>query len=81
MHLYCNPYKGPDKSATEGMNTDVQEAFYADIATDPSDDQIIIFENTEPAANLRNTMHYEHFSGTPGSGRAGFIPQAPGHPI
>jgi hypothetical protein len=76
-----NPYKGPDKSATEGMNTEVQEAFYADLAADSSGDQVIVFENTEPAANLRNMMQYEHFSGTPGSGRAGFFPQAPGHLI
>lgn len=72
-----NPYKGPDKTATEGMNTEVQDAFYADLAADSSGDQVIIFENTEPAANLRNAMQYEHFSGTPGSGRAGFFPKVP----
>lgn len=69
-----NPYKGPDKTATEGMNMEVQEAFYSDLASDPSGDQVIVFENTEPTVNLRPLMKYEHFSGTPGAGRVGFFP-------
>jgi hypothetical protein len=69
-----NPYRGPDKVDTEGVNVEVQEAFYADLAADQSDDQVIVFENTEPPLNLRTAMAYQHFSGTAGAGRRGFFP-------
>jgi hypothetical protein len=72
-----NPFKGADQDSAERVNTEVQEAFYADLAADKSGDQIIVFENTEPPAALRNKMRYTHFSGNPTKPRAGFFPPSP----
>lgn len=69
-----NPYKGADRSVKEGMNMDVQEAFYADLAGDTSGDQVIIFENTEPPSSIRSKIRYTHFSGNPSNPPAGFFP-------
>jgi len=69
-----NPFKGADQDSAERVNTEVQEAFYEDLAADKSGDQIIVFENTEPPAALRHEMRYTHFSGNPMKPRAGFFP-------
>ncbi|MCC6970560.1 MAG: hypothetical protein IT434_10095 [Phycisphaerales bacterium] len=69
-----NPFKGADQDSAERVNTEVQEAFYADLAADKSGDQIIVFENTEPPTALRNKIRYTHFSGNPTKPRAGFFP-------
>ncbi len=69
-----NPFKGADIDSGERINTDVQEAFYADLAADKSGDQIIVFENTEPPVALRSKMRYTHFSGNADKPRAGFFP-------
>jgi len=69
-----NPFKGADQDGEERVNTEVQEAFYADLAADKSGDQIIVFENTEPPAPLHKEMRYTHFSGNASNPRAGFFP-------
>jgi hypothetical protein len=69
-----NPFKGPDRDSAERVNQEVQEAFYRDLTEDRSGDQIIVFENTEPPADIRGQIQYEHFSGNPSAGRAGFFP-------
>lgn len=69
-----NPFKGPDKDRGDRVNTDVQAAFYADLAADASGDQIIVFENTEPPPALHSKMRYAHFSGNPDKPRVGFFP-------
>lgn len=75
-----NPYRGADKTSTEGMNMDVQEAFYTDLASDQSGDQVIVFENTEPPVAVRSRMRYAHFSRNPANPPVGFFP-APPSPI
>lgn len=72
-----NPFKGADQDNAERVNTDVQEAFYADLAADKSGDQIIVFENTEPPLALRSRMRYTHFSGNMANPRVGFFPTVP----
>ena len=69
-----NPFKGADKDGEERVNTEVQEAFYADLSSDKSGDQLIVFENTEPPLGLRKGMRYTHFSGNAANPRAGFFP-------
>lgn len=69
-----NPFKGADAADEDRVNTEVQEAFYADLAADRSGDQFIVFENTEPPAHLRDKMQYTHFSGNAANPRAGFFP-------
>lgn len=71
-----NPFKGADQDSAERVNTEVQEAFYADLASDKSGDQIIVFENTEPPAALQNKVRYTHFSGNPTKPRTGFFPMS-----
>lgn len=72
-----NPFKGADQDSAERVNTEVQEAFYANLAADKSGDQIIVFENTEPPAELRSQMQYTHLSGNAAKPRAGFFPPPP----
>lgn len=67
-----NPYRGADRTDKEGMNMEVQEAFYSDLAADESGDQVIVFENTEPPHAVRSLMRYTHFSGNPANPPAGF---------
>ena len=69
-----NPYRGADKTSTDGMNMDVQEAFYEDLATNTGDDQVIVFENTEPPVSVRPKMRYTHFSRNPANPPAGLFP-------
>lgn len=69
-----NPFKGPDQESSERVNQEVQHAFYADLAADRSGDQFIVFENTEPSLDLKREISYQHFSGNPNAGRAGFFP-------
>lgn len=69
-----NPFKGADQTDEDRVNTEVQEAFYADLATDRSGDQFIVFENTVPPAHLREKMQYTHFSGNAANPRSGFFP-------
>ncbi len=71
-----NPFKGADKDGEERVNTEVQEAFYADLAADTSGDQLIVFENTEPPLAMRTKMRYTHFSGNMTNPRVGFFPIA-----
>jgi hypothetical protein len=70
-----NPFKGADKDSAERVNMEVQNAFYADLETDRSGDQFIVFENTEPPASFKSTEMYMHFSGNASTGRAGFFPE------
>jgi hypothetical protein len=69
-----NPYKGADKTVREEANTELQEAFYADLAQDKSGDQVIVFENTEPPVSVRGKMRYTHFSGNVAAKPYGFFP-------
>ncbi|MCA8947099.1 MAG: hypothetical protein KDB29_12780, partial [Planctomycetes bacterium] len=69
-----NPFKGADSGSDERVSDDVQSAFYADLALHTGNDQVIVFENTEPPESLRGNMSYTHFSGNPSLGRAGFFP-------
>lgn len=69
-----NPFKGPDQESSDRVNQEVQNAFYADLAADRSGGQFIVFENTEPSLDLMQKISYQHFSGNPNAGRAGFFP-------
>ncbi|MCQ3949073.1 MAG: hypothetical protein DPW14_04515 [Planctomycetes bacterium] len=69
-----NPFRGPDSASGDKVSNEVQEAFFADLATHTGQDQVIVLENTEPPARLRTKMNYTHFSGNPVLGRAGFFP-------
>lgn len=68
-----NPFKGPDRDTEQRINQDVQDAFYANLASNNSGDQVIILENTEPPASVRSSASYVRFSGNPTTGRQGFF--------
>jgi hypothetical protein len=71
------PDMDPDAGGGEGeIPEDMQRAFFEHLATTAADlgEQIILFDNKEPPADVAARVHYEQFTGMQGVGRAGFIP-------
>jgi hypothetical protein len=69
-----NPLRGPDEAQQAKVEDPMKRAFFEDLAGDNSGDQFIIFENSEPPAELQTQMNYVHFSRNPLLGRPGFFP-------
>ena len=71
-----NPYKGAERSAPgEGVPDDVKVAFYEDLGSDESGDQVIIIENEpESAETVRAQVEYHRFTMNSAAGRYGFFP-------
>jgi uncharacterized Zn finger protein (UPF0148 family) len=61
----------PDNS--DEISEDIEFAFFKNLATTNDESQIIVLENKEPNQALMEGMHYIHFSGQKGIGRAGFF--------
>ncbi len=61
---------GPDAA----INEEIKECFYRDLAADVSGSQYVIFENTEPPADLLSQINYIQFTGNSSAGRYGFFP-------
>jgi hypothetical protein len=69
---YREPESEEDK---ELAGTDLAEQFYNYLAGRPSDRQIIIVENRDPPAAVRQSAQVTMFSKNPGSGRYGLFPR------
>ena len=52
----------------------VKNEFYRDLATRAAGQQVIIFENEEPDANIQKDIVFHHFTGDPALPRCGFFP-------
>jgi predicted nuclease with TOPRIM domain len=61
----------------EEISTDMQHAFFKHLAetTARNGEQVVVLENKEPPAELLTEMNYVHFTGVPGMGRSGFLPE------
>jgi hypothetical protein len=70
-----NPLRGPDGPDDTKVNDDMKRAFFEDLVADKGDDQIIVFENSEPPAEIRGRINYVHFSRNLAVGRYGFFPR------
>lgn len=70
-----NPFKGPaPTNPTDHVPDVVKEAFFEYLADDTSGDQIIVMENVEPPANLRERVQCVEFTRNRDVGRYGFFP-------
>ncbi|MGL6076775.1 MAG: hypothetical protein ACRC8S_21695 [Fimbriiglobus sp.] len=73
-----NPFKGPaPTSPTERLPDVVREAFFEYLAADSSGDQIIVMENVEPPAAVRDRVQCVEFTRNRSVGRYGFFPPKP----
>lgn len=64
-----------EKEKDESVGKNIKMAVYEQLATFAKEYQIIIFENEEPAEELKSNINYIHFSGNSNVDRSGFIPQ------
>lgn len=81
------PDMDPDAGGRDGdAPEDMQRAFFEHLSQSAGElgEQIVLFENKEPPAEVLARVRYEQFTGILGTGRAGFIPpsdpQASAHP-
>jgi hypothetical protein len=65
-------YREPDTDES-GFAPDVKDAFYRSLANDFMESQVIILENEDPPADIREVANVIHFTGS-ATGRSGFIP-------
>lgn len=73
-----NPFKGPTPtSPTERLPDVVKEAFFEYLAAEDSGDQIIVMENVEPPAVVRDRVQCVEFTRNRSVGRYGFFPPKP----
>jgi hypothetical protein len=73
-----NPFKGPtSNNPDDSLSDDVKTAFFEYLANDTSGDQVIIMENEEPPASVRDRVNYYNFSKNETVGRYGFFPLRP----
>lgn len=76
-----NPFKGPAKSENEeDLADEVKVAFYDYVSKEHDGDQIIIIENEEPPAAMKEAAKYHFFTKNITAGRYGFFPMATGAP-
>jgi len=73
-----NPFKGPaPTNPTEHVPDVVKEAFFEYLADDTSGDQVIVMENVEPPATVRERVQCVEFTRNRNVGRFGFFPPKP----
>jgi AAA domain len=70
-----NPFKGPTATSPDEKLTDeVKVAFFEYLANETGGDQIIVMENEEPPASVRDKVTYYQFTKRRDYGRYGFFP-------
>lgn len=70
-----NPYKGPTPTNPADRVSDaVKTAFFEYLAADTSGDQVIVMENEEPPAAVRDRVRCVEFTRNRAVGRYGFFP-------
>lgn len=70
-------YKGKDGEVdtdTEKVTDAVKQSFYKHLSKINKGVQIIILDNVEPNEEIKNSIHYIHFTGNKNIDRTGFIP-------
>ena len=67
-------YRAPEGTEDDLRGTDLNEQFYAYVAAQGSDRQIIIVENDDPPEAVRARPQVTMFTGNPHSGRYGLFP-------
>lgn len=76
-----NPYKGPTPTnPTERISDAVKTSFFEYLAADTSGDQVIVMENEEPPASVRDRVRCIEFTRNRSVGRYGFFPPLPEQP-
>ena len=66
-------YREPDGPEDDLGTSDLDDHFYNFLANMPDDRQVIIVENNDPPKAIEVSRHAIRFTGTIGSGRAGFF--------
>lgn len=73
-----NPFKGPaPTNPSEHVPDAVKVAFFDYLANDTSGDQVIVMENVEPPATVRERVQCVEFTRNRSVGRYGFFPPKP----
>lgn len=67
-------YREPDGTEDDLTGTDLQEQFYSYLEALSSDTQVIVVENTDPPASIRDRDQSQMFSKNPYHGRYGLFP-------
>ncbi|WP_263352745.1 SMC family protein [Acidicapsa acidisoli] len=65
-----------DADLTPDVRLRLKDRFYRDLATRVLEQQVIIFENEEPAEDIQPLIVFHHFTGDPMLQRCGFFPVA-----
>ena len=52
----------------------MKAAFFADLAANTKNDQVIVIENDEPSSDIVNKINLVRFTGDPEKARTGFFP-------
>jgi hypothetical protein len=63
-----------DADLTPEVRLRLKDKFYRDLATRSLEQQVIIFENEEPAEDIQPLIVFHHFTGDPMLPRCGFFP-------
>lgn len=74
-------YREPDGDEDDLRGTDLQEKFYAYLATLPQDRQVIVVENTDPPAPIAGRAQSQLFTKNPHQGRYGLFPHKADGPL
>jgi hypothetical protein len=69
-------YKEPDGEDDDLRHTDLKLRFYKYLQQIPTDQQVIIIENTDPPSEIQALPQAMKFTGNPGEGRAGVFKTA-----
>ena len=67
-------YRAPEGADDDLSGTDLDDQFYSYLARLPNDRQVIVIENTDPPAAIRDSSQATMFSKNPNVGRYGFFP-------
>ena len=68
-------FKDRDRKTDEAVSEETENSFFHDLANIGKGFQIIILNNKEPPADIKDQIKYIHFSGEKGIGRSGFFPE------
>lgn len=63
-----------DADLTPQVRLRLKDKFYRDLVTRAGEQQVIIFENEEPAEDIQPLIVFHHFTGDPTLPRCGFFP-------
>jgi hypothetical protein len=76
MTTYKEPRQNVRSEDLDEVPGEVQTAFFEDLAKTDANEQIIVLENKQPPASIKEKSTYTEFVGYEIPGRSGFFPVA-----